>query len=1183
VGLFLLVVLCLASFAEKSSRANSPEAKPISLSAGSSTKLAINAGEKNVFGLALDPGYLLRVSIDKGDLALAVTLYDPAGHKVFDQTSFYHEDVSLSVPLEMGTYLLEVRSLEISGPARDYELKVEPSKRSTRADEKVSAAQRATASATIKRAEWTETSLRQAIKKYEEAALIWMSMNNLQAAAAQTIEAGEICFALGEYQEALRHYRKAAAQAKTGGAKLEESRALREVGRLYSYLGDNDQAESNVLAALRLLAPNQRIVEPEFKDDYAVSLNNLGEISYARGDLVKSSKQFAEALQIFDEVGDRSEAARAHLFRGYIVGGLGNREKAVAEFSRSLELYSAVRNKAGEGLSLTALGLMQSTNGEDERAISKHREAIAIFQSIGDGQSEAIAVNGLGQAYENLMDYNTALENYEQALSLFQDGGTRDFAAVATSNVARAYRLMGDFKKAVAYYEKCLILSRAAKKVRTEANALNDLAAIYAAQGNREKTISQYRILLKFYDAMSDRRQQAMAWNHLGDAYLGFAETQQALTAYERALPLSKQTDDKAVLLSSLFNLARAHSDLGHLEAALSNIEQSIKIIEDLRSNVANPDFRTSYFSGVHKHYALWIDVLMQLDEQRPGEGFAAAGLLASEKARARSLLDNLTDVGANIDPGADPELLSRKRELEGLLRAHAQYQMELSISGKNSAKSEEAACEVNELRTEYQEIESRLVERNPRLQSPGPPAVSSLAEVQTQLLDGDTILLEYALGEDRSYLWAVTADSLHSYQLPSASSLETTGREVYKLLTARQAVGETIESGYLANVEDSDRLYTEKARELSQMLLGQVADQLGSKRLVIVSEGILQYIPFEALPAPQPQTLGSLTKAPDMPLLVASHEIVTLPSISTLAAIRKEKHKVASGEKVVAVLADPVFSKNDDRVQNGTQTAVITSLNTGSVSGESALRSLGRTTRQAGPTRLVHASEEADAILAATPRGTAMIARGFDASREVAMSSLIGDYKIVHFATHGFLNTDHPELSGIVMTMVNHDGSRTNGFMSLQDIYNLNLSADLVVLSACDTALGKDIRGEGLVGLTHGFMASGAKSVVATLWKVDDRATAVFMATFYEALLKDGLTPVAALRTAKQRVRQEKAWQAPYFWAGFVLQGEYNQRIVVQRSSWQSRALATVVTLIFILIGMTIYQRRRRRVRLMR
>src|SRR5882672_2977105 len=231
-----------------------------------------------------------------------------------------------------------------------------------------------------------------------------------------------------------------------------------------------------------------------------------------------------------------------------------------------------------------------------------------------------------------------------------------------------------------------------------------------------------------------------------------------------------------------------------------------------------------------------------------------------------------------------------------------------------------------------------------------------------------------------------------------------------------------------------------------------------------------------------------------------------------------------------------------------------------------------------AGPIRLAHAAEEADAILAAAPRGTGMVASGFDASRETAMSSRVGEYRILHFATHGFLNTERPELSGIVLSMVNRNGSKTNGFMSLQDIYNLDLSADVVVLSACDTALGKDVKGEGLVGLTHGFMAAGARSVVSDLWKVDDRATAVLMANFYRAMLEDGLPPAAALRSAKQKIRQEKAWQAPYFWAGFELQGDYNQRIVVDRGSAMSTGLATVLTLALVSVGLTIYQRRRRR-----
>jgi CHAT domain-containing protein len=206
------------------------------------------------------------------------------------------------------------------------------------------------------------------------------------------------------------------------------------------------------------------------------------------------------------------------------------------------------------------------------------------------------------------------------------------------------------------------------------------------------------------------------------------------------------------------------------------------------------------------------------------------------------------------------------------------------------------------------------------------------------------------------------------------------------------------------------------------------------------------------------------------------------------------------------------------------------------------------------------------------------MVVRGFDATRETAMSPLVGEYKIVHFATHGFLNSEHPELSGIVLTMVNQDGTRTNGLMSLPDIYDLNLSSDLVVLSACDTALGKDTKGEGLVGLTRGFMSAGSRSVVASLWKVDDRATAVLMANFYKSMLEDGLPPAAALRSAKQSIRQQKGWSAPYFWAGFTLQGEYKERIVVESKSSRRVGLVLPLALAVISSGLLILQRRRRR-----
>ena len=1181
-GLFLLLAVHLVTGIGETSPESVGNDGPIGLTAGTVTNRELTAGAREVFGIWLSRGDLLRLSLDKGDFSLSLTLYDPGSQKLFEQVSFGYENVDLSIPVEAaGKYLLEVRSLELNESRRRYELRLEPVRPATPMDQRSNMAQRATASATILRADWTEKALRQAIEKYDEAALIWQSLHYLRSAAVATMEAAEVCLMLGQYREALNRYQKAAALAKSAGARFEESKAISEAGRLYSYLGDNDRAQKQVVQAEKLLAFDSHANQPTtLKINHAENLLNSGEVSYSKGNLLKSSKEFEQALKVFDESGDRSGSARARLFLAYISGSLGDPEKAVGELLQALDLYRAIGHKTGEGLCLSALGLSHSVNRNEGKAIELHREAIGIFRKIGDRQSEAIAVNGLGQAYEYITENQTALEHYREALRLFLDNDSLDFASVALLNVARAYRLLGDREQALEYYEKCLKLSRSAKKVRTEANALNLVAVLYAAQGNRQKTIRQYQKLLRFYAVISDRRGQAIAWNNLGDAYFRFGEKQEALRSYRRAAHFSEQAGDKAVLISALYGIARTQRDLGNLELALASIEESIRIIEALRTNVEGVAFRISYFSSVRKNYELSIDILMQLDHQRPGQGFDTAGLLMSEKARARSLLDTLTEVRADIRQGVAPELLARERSLRGLLRAQALYQMDLSTSGKDPAEKDEAARQLKQLRTEYQEIEAQIKDRNARSTVFIQSTPLSLEQVQAQLSSGDTILLEYALGDERSYLWAVTANSLRSYELPSRSTLEEAGREVYKLLTARQEIGETITGDYQANVEASDHAYEEKALNLSQLLLGPVADQVGTKRILIVAEGMLQYIPFDSLPLPQPKQVAPVagTTMPAMAvarqLLIDTNEIVILPSVSTLAANRQQKLAAGSGDKIVAIFADPVFNANDDRIQNRGSNIDVASTNSDHPLPHIALRSFAG---NGGLRRLVHSSEEADAILALTPRGTGVVARSFDANRETAMTLSGGGYQIVHFATHGFFNSEHPELSGIFLAMVKPDGSQINGFMALQDIYKLDLSAQLVVVSACDTALGKDIKGEGLMSLTRGFMYAGSRSVVTSLWKVDDRATAKLMKHFYEAMLQDGMTPAAALRSAKQKIRREKAWSEPFFWAGFVLQGEYKERILVGSGPSPRIGLVVAIALVVISVGVIILHRRRR------
>jgi CHAT domain-containing protein len=1182
--LLILVVCLLADIVGSLPKTAATNKEMFELAPGSSISRDPSAGDNEQYEISLSKDQLLRLSIDKGDLALALVLYDPAGKKLLEQVSHGYEVLDVSIITDAaGPHRLEVQSLELNDARRNYEIRLESIRTATVEDRRGFAAQQAIASASLRRADWTEKSLRQAIENYDEAAHLWQASGNLRSASLALMEAGEVCFAMGEYREALKRQQRAAEVARLARAKLEESKAKTQIGLLQSYLGNNDDGQKQILGELDFLAEPNGVNNPgSVKQAYAEALSNLGEINYSKGDMVKSLAHFEQALKLFLEVGDRKGQARVHLFQGYIAGGLGEPEKAVTEVSQALDLYRAVANKQGEGWSLTALGLSHSVKRDEEHAIRMHREATDIFRAIGDRQSEGIALNGLGQAYENLGEYPTAVQHFRRALTVFQESGNVDFASVTVCQIARVHKTAGDIDQALNDYKECLRLSRSAKKHRTEANALNAVAVIYASRGNRQQTVRQYGRILEFYQGINDRRGQAVALNNVGDFFLGLGENQKAWDSYKRALPPSQEAGDPGVLIATLYNLARADRDLGALDDALLYIKQSLDIIEGLRTKVASPEFRTSYFAGVRKHYDLCIDILMQMDRHRPAQGFAVEALMVSEKARARSLIDIISESKADIRQGVTPEDLERERELQGLLRSQARYQMDLTVTGQNQNESSEVARQINQLEIQYQEIEGQLRNQNPRFLMLTKPAPLSLERIQAELVDGNTIFLEYALGDRRSYLWAVTSQSIQSYELPARATLEDAGREVYKLLTARQQIGEKLDGSYQANVEASDGLYYEKALKLSQMLLGPLAEQLGEKRLVVVTEGVLQYVPLDALPEPPKQIAGQTNKEtqPDQPEnsspLIARHEIVTLPSISTLAAIRHEKSRARSSNKVVAVLADPVFSDKDDRVESGKPNTAITSAD--QTPSQPALADFERFARDAGVSRLVHSSEEADAILQTTAGDSAMVARGFAASRETAMSQRVGEYKILHFATHGFLNSEHPELSGLVLTMVDHDGRGINGFMPLHDIYNLNLSADLVVLSACDTALGKDIKGEGLVGITGGFMSAGSKSVVASLWKVDDRATAALMAEFYKAMLQDGMPPVAALRSAKQSIRQKKAWSAPYFWAGFVLQGDYNQRITVYRRSWFRLGLAVSLLLILISSGMMIFQKRRRR-----
>jgi len=1025
-------------------------------------------------------------------------------------------------------------------------------------------------------AKWNEVSLRQAIVTYDKAVALFSANGVLSEAAYATLKSGDVCFVLSDFDEALKRYEKAVTLARRSAARIVEAKTLSQMARVYSYLGKNDLAQTQVSRALQLLDRGESDPNPAVRNAFAEAVTTQGEISYAKGDLVKSRNQFEHARNVF--VDNREGQARVHLFEGYIAGSLGEPDKALAETNRALELYRATNDKSGEGLALTLMGLSHSRQRDEDAAITLHRQAIEIFSAIGDRHSQGIALNGLGQSFENLHEYPLALSNYEKALRIFQDRGALDLASAATYKIAKVYRLMDRLDQALIFYERCVALSRAAGKVRTEANALVEIAIVYDRLGHPDKALQQHERILRFYESIGDRRGLAIELNANGDFLVRLGKKQQALAAYKRALVLAQMVRDNGILLSTFYNLARAHYSLGSYDAALSFIEQSLELIERLRTNVGSPELRASYLSGVRKHYELCIDILTRLDHLRPGDGFAARALAVSEDARARSLLDLIVESHSDLRQGVSPELLERERELGALLRTQAQYEMELSSTSKDPAEVAEVNDQIGQLRADYQQLESQLRVQKPLLSPPrfGP---SELERMQRELRDTDSVLLEFQLGDEQSHLLFLTPNSIRSYDLPARKTLEDASIELSKLLTARQAFGSENEGDYQAKVDEADSLYSQKSAILSRMLLGPVAEELGTKRLLIVSEGALQYLSFEALPSPDAHADGPIDQKPfSEHLLVATHEIDYESSISTLIAIQDRKREPHSANKLIAVIADPVFNSHDNRVQAGGLTSTVASAAPNQKKSEPVPGVLKPLLRNSAMERLIHASEEADAISAAAPPGTTMVAKGFDASRETAMSPEVGQYQILHFATHGFLDSEHPELSAIVLAKVDQNGVEKNGLMPLNDIYSLTLSTDLTVLSACQTALGKDVKGEGLVGLSHGFISAGSKSVVASLWKVDDRTTAMLMADFYRSMLKQGMTPAAALRQAKLNMMRQKQWAAPYYWAGFVFQGDYRNHIAIETRPWTRHALMLVVLAILILSSvLVIYLRRRR------
>jgi len=851
--------------------------------------------------------------------------------------------------------------------------------------------------------------------------------------------------------------------------------------------------------ALSLLQQAEETLDRlQFPYDAARVTNNIGytylimeEFNTAVPYFNRAAEQFRSMREWQDELNPVSNLA-------YIDKEQANLVRAVESWQRQLDLMQAdgdLRSRAdtSDNLAAAQLALHRLTE-----ALKSYSEGLSIHREIDDINGQAYSLAGLGTTYYSLGQQELALEYMETALKAAQQTNNGATQASMLRFIGRIKRLAGDSEGALQAHSRALRLATGPmNRANIRLEICEDLVAL-------DRPGEALKLLGETQDLVEESHNPLLRADFMrvrGTALLQSGQPGEALKAFRQAADNYQSVGLTAERSRALFGVAHATRALGHTWEALEHTEQAIAAVEQLRGQLVAPEFRSFFLAARQDYYSFLIDILMDLDScsDKGSDQYLIRALSVSERSRARALIDLIGEASIQLQGPGLNELNEQQAQLYQQM-ASRRFQLDRLLEQPGVADTEK---QILELRQELAGLENQvnllrieLREKNTGYASLTDPDILEADRIR-EMLDDETILLQYALGTENSYVWLVTRDSIEARKLAARSMIEPEARRLYELL--QMPIGDSAHQAELS----------QRIARLSELVL-EPAGPLQQHRVLVVADGVLHYVPFSVLLSPS--VIG------EPALMLVSHELISVPSMSVLAAQRQIHLNQDRPRKELAVFADPVFSSDDHRLTNETEAAA---------------------TANALP-RLPATAHEARSIAGLVAPEQRLLALGFDSNLDSVMNTQLSDYRIIHFATHGRIDSRYPALSELVFSQIDERGQPRDGSLRLHDIYNLDLQADLVAMSACSTALGREIAGEGLTGLTQGFMYAGSRSVLASLWQVPDRATAELMTRFYRNLLEGGKKPAAALRLAQIDLAGEARWRSPYFWGAFVLQGEW-------------------------------------------
>jgi len=934
------------------------------------------------------------------------------------------------------------------------------------------------------RAFWDAEVQRRALKPESGPAAFMAAEHAYGAAIANWREAGDDC--------GLLLARTGLARLNFAGGRFVHARDAAEQALHHSCLGEAELADAAETAAARRTL--------------ASALGYLGKLDAA-------AEAHRAALALYERTGD----AR---FQGVVLGNLAAVERergatgaALEAAMRSAELARQSNDREGVAFALEAAASIRLARGELGAALQAYRQVLDELATTPYPMIEGQSWNNLGILYARTDDFPAARLAFDRALAIWDKTGHRSGLADTLISLGGLLLDIDDPTAAESAFQRALEIGETDQLLMTQAHAYLGLGRSALIAGQAARARQELERALELARQANDADVRAEAELLLGD--LSAQPAPKAAKAhYQRALALSRQAGDRWSQAIAHASLARLAIATGEPAQGRADIERAVELIEDQRRRIFDPALRGRYFASRRDIFDVYIDLLIALEPGPAGLDFGLEALEVAQRARAAATRDHFVERRADLEALVDPALVAAERAAEDAVRVLARRQTE--ASGQVSKADMDHALRA------LDGARGRLRAAYPRYAELIRPRAHRVDQIQA-LLDEHTGLLEVWLGTRRSMVWLVLPDAVYGYPAPPGDQLEKLAAQLRAgILGSAKPVAAVSLAQREQWQNQALRVITQIAGELGQALLNPLQNLLGNRRLVIVSDGALHAIPFGLL-------------APSGNELWREHELIYLPSAGVVADLR-ELPQPAAPERV-AIIADPVYSANDRRLQRIVESPVVkspgTRLPTSSIAPERAEDAVALE-------RLRQAEREARAIQAISPN-TVRIFSGFDANPERLAEPAVRQAGIVHFAAHARLDASHPELSGVALSLFGPDASRRDGFLRTADLYRMQFDGALIVLGACNSALGPTPGAEGVFSLARAFQHAGARTVLASLWPVDDRASALFMAAFYRAMLREARPPAAALRIARRELANHPRYRMPYYWAGFVLQGDWH------------------------------------------